>query len=137
MRLTWRDGAATLLVATVLALYTAHAEGVDALMLSSTRFAGTTALVLGLAACVLGGNTIASKVDVTIGATLGVTALIAAAVTIAGGTDAALAVLVGGTAALWAFTTARRLWRPHVEPPPAESLLDQHKDELPPRLNVG
>ncbi|GAA3455211.1 hypothetical protein [Dactylosporangium matsuzakiense] len=40
------------------------------------------------------------------------------------------------TARLCAFTTARHR-RLRSAPPPAEALLEHHKDELPPRLNVG
>jgi hypothetical protein len=74
-----------------------------------------------------------------VGNVLGVVTLLAGTVTLITGYLPALAVTVVTTVALWALATARHAFagRQRVEPPVAEMLLEQHKDELPPHITVS
>lgn len=143
MRLTWRDAVTTALTAGIVASYAAYTQGAFLPLLSSPRAFGVAVLVAGMVLCQIGAAGAfgpgARRWATTTGSVLGTVALAAAVVAIAGGSEVALAVLVWVTAGLWAFTTARHALhsRTHPEPPVAETRLEQHKDELPPRLNVG
>lgn len=108
MRLTWRDGAATLLTAVAVAIYWALLAGADLPLVGGVRGAATAILLIGLATCITGSHQSGpldsvSKVFGFFGAVAffaGLTAIIWAA-------QWALAVEIGVIAALWAATTLR------------------------------
>ena len=111
MRLTWKDGAATVLTAGIMALYVAFLAGARLPLVSGPRMLAGVALVAGLGACALGGggattNASARWVAYT-GGILGGTAFLAALVTLITGSSVGLGVLVGATVALWVFATVR------------------------------
>src|SRR5439155_21151992 len=54
MRLTWKDGLATVLTAGIVALYVAFVAGADLPLLSSARGIAVAALVLGIGGCAAG-----------------------------------------------------------------------------------
>ncbi|MEU7872949.1 hypothetical protein [Dactylosporangium sp. NPDC049140] len=143
MRLTWRDGVATALTAVILASYAAFAAASPAPGSGATRVAGAAVLLAGIAMCVLGAVPAAFPrpgAAVYVAATLGVVALLAALVTVAGASGAALGLQVWITLALWLFTTVHHAVAGSrgepVEPPHAEVLLEQHRDALPPRVEI-
>jgi hypothetical protein len=111
MRLTWKDGAATVLTAGVVTLYVAFLAGAGLPLLSAPRVLAGLVLVMGLGACALGGSGAATDgsprwVAYT-GGILGGAAFLAAVVTLITGNAAVLGVLIGATIALWFFATAR------------------------------
>jgi hypothetical protein len=118
MRLTWKDGVATVLAAVVVALYWAYLAGAGLPLVSGPRALAGGVLVLGFAGCALGGGDVARAsttmrtVRSTIAGVLGVTVLVAAVVTLFTGNTVWLAVLVIGTVAIWATTTAFHLFMP-------------------------
>ena len=129
MTLTWKDGVTTALSAAVVGLAVTFA--------TSPRPVAAAILLIGVAQCVIGADAGAPRWAALAGGLLGVSALAAAVVTIAAGSGTFLAILVAVVLTLWALTTARHAWPTPTEPRPAEVQLEQFKDELPPRLNVG
>jgi hypothetical protein len=114
MRLSWRDGIATVLTAAAVALYIGYRTDADLLLVSSTRLAAISVLVLGWAACAVGGAGRAGAADWTRAGTLllsgvGVVTLLAALTALVTGNEAALAVLVGALVVLWFAATLRHL----------------------------
>jgi hypothetical protein len=111
MRLTWRDGLATLFVAGAAVLY--------ALWLApSTRVLGAVVFTLGFAGCmsdqaemagVYGaeGRRRAPMAYVVVASLVGAVALVAGIVTLVGASETALGVLVAAIVALWAMATVR------------------------------
>ena len=110
MRLTWKDGLATLLTAGIVALYVAFLAGADLPLVSGPRVLAGVALVAGLSACALGASPdggVPSRSAKWFGGILGTTALVTAVVTLITGSEVALAILVGSTVALWLVSTVR------------------------------
>ena len=141
MKLTWRDAVATVLTAGGVATYAAYTQGASLPSLSSPRAVAAAVLALGFLACTVGApdafGPAAKRWTTMVGSVLGVAILLSGAITLITGGTVALAVLVGTTVALWAFTTLHHAFGPNSpEPPATEVLLEQHKDRLPPRLNV-
>lgn len=117
MRLTWRDGLATLLVAAAAVLSTAWLTGA-ALAGASARVVGAVVLALGFAACTsdraemalvygAGSRRRAPMAYVMVASLLGLVALVAGVLTLVGGTEAMLVTLVGAMIALWVMATIR------------------------------
>lgn len=111
MRLTWKDGLATVLTAGIVALYVAFLAGADLPLVSGPRVLACVALVAGLGACALGGSSatggVPSRSAMWFGGILGTTAFVTALITLITGSHVALAILVGSTVALWLFATIR------------------------------
>jgi hypothetical protein len=117
MRLTWRDGLATLLVAAAATLYALWAGG--AVMPGvSTRWMTVIAFALGMAACTanqreLGevygarGGRRPSGLYIALATALGVVMLVAGILAFVLASETMLATLVAGMVALWLITTAR------------------------------
>ena len=61
MRLTWKDGAATVMVAGTVASYVAFLADVSLPLVAGTRSMATALLVLGLVGCALGGASMAAE----------------------------------------------------------------------------
>ena len=110
MRLTWKDGAATILVAAILVPYVGYLARGSMPFIHDSRGMAATALALGVATCYAGDLKVMARrwtVLTVITALLGVAALglgIAAVVTANGGVLAAFVIVI---VALWALATAR------------------------------
>jgi hypothetical protein len=118
MRLTWRDGLATLLVAAAAVLYALWAVGV--LMPSvSTRWITVIAFALGAAACTANQREMAEVYGATreglrppglyiaLATALGIVMLAASILAFVLASEAMLATLVAAMIALWLIATAR------------------------------
>lgn len=114
MRLSWRDGLATVFVAAAGVLYALWLAGTDLLGISETRVVAGVVLGLGLAASVTAvvygvgaGLLRANKAYLTIASLIGLAALIAGVIALATDNEAMLATLVAATVALWLMSTVR------------------------------
>ena len=118
MRLTWRDGLATLLVAAAAVLYALWAAGV--LMPGvSTRWMTVIAFALGVAACTASQRELGevygatregprpSGLYIALATALGVVMLVAGILAFVLASEALLATLVAAMVALWLIATAR------------------------------
>ncbi|HZN19810.1 MAG TPA: hypothetical protein VFB84_16740 [Micromonosporaceae bacterium] len=118
MRLTWKDAAATGLVAVIVALYAGFLTDATLPLLDSPRMLAAVALVLGIGACTVGGTMVpaAKGQPASPGARLfgffGTMTLIAAVLVMITGSEKLLAVQVGTTVALWLAATLRHLLTP-------------------------
>ncbi len=110
MRLTWKDAAATILVAAILVPYVGYLARGSMPFIHDDRGMAATALALGVATCYAGDLKVMARrwtVLTVLTALLGTAALglgIAAVVTAGSGVLAAFIVVV---IALWALATAR------------------------------
>lgn len=120
MRLTWRDGLATLLVAAAAALYALWATG--ALMAGvSTRWITVIAFALGMAACTANQRELGkvygatregprpSGLYIALATALGIVMLTAGILAFVLPSQAMLATLVAAMIALWLIATARHV----------------------------
>jgi len=127
MKLTGRDGFATIAMALIVLVYVLFLGGADFLLVSSVQATTTTILVLGIIGCSLGAadelytatKSAATRAFAVVGTILGVGALAAMLTALIGGGEAALAVFFTATVALWLLATVRH-WagvgtRPAVE----------------------
>jgi hypothetical protein len=118
MRLTWKDGLATLLVATAAVLYALWAAG--ALMPGvSTRWMTVIAFALGAAACTANQRELGevygatregprpSGLYIALATALGIVMLVASILAFVLASETMLATLVAAMAALWLIATAR------------------------------
>jgi len=121
MRLTWKDGVATALVAGVVALYIAFLSGAGLPLVSSARAMGLAVLVPGLTACVVGGTTPPTARDpwTDLFRFFGMIAFLTAVLVMILGSEMLLAVLVGITVALWLGTSLRHAFA--AQPVPDEA----------------
>jgi small-conductance mechanosensitive channel len=119
MRLTWRDGLATLLVAAAAVLYTLWAT--DALMPGvPTRWMTVIAFALGAAACTANQRELGqvygatregrrpSALYIALATALGIVMLVAGILAFVLASETMLATLVAAMAALWLIATGRR-----------------------------
>ncbi len=125
MRLTWRDGLATVFVVAGALLYGLWLAGIEAFGMG-VRGLGGIVLGLGLAASVTAvvygvgaGLLQASKVYLAIASLIGLIAFIAGVLTLANASESMLGVLVVATVALWVMATVRHAIN-------AESAADVH-----------
>ena len=114
MRLTWKDGAATLVMAVAVAVYLVFLGGTSLPVISGVRGAAAVLLVLGIAGCSLGrqadgfrGGWGLAKVYVVTMTVLGMTALAAALGALIVGSPFALAVQFFAIFTLWLLATLR------------------------------
>lgn len=120
MRLSWRDGLATLLVAAAVVLYALWAA--DAAMAGvSTRWMTVIAFALGMAACTANQRELGEVYGATPGAprppgsyvalatVLGIVMLVAGIVAFVLASEAMLAALVATMIALWLLATGRHV----------------------------
>jgi hypothetical protein len=119
MKLTWKDGAATLLTAFAVLVFVAAHQSWDVWLLgSSNRWAAVAVTLLGAVTCALGsasdelaaGREASTSVKLlsAVGAVTGVLAVLA----IATGSLTALSLLVLAIVVLWSGTTLRHAWHP-------------------------
>ncbi len=136
MRLTWKDGVATVGVAAAVALFLVD---LNLPMMSGPRALAGAVFALGIVACALGGSN-TMDADSTppafwtpVFGTLGTVTLLVGLVAMITGNAAALAVLVVGTVALWLVATARRARaRPdRVTDRDLHRLIDQERQAKP------
>jgi Ca2+/Na+ antiporter len=119
MRLTWRDGLATVCVAAGVLLYALWLAGVAAGALTVGIVAGAI-LVLGVAASIsavvpgFAELLRASPVYLATTAVLGLVALASGVLSIVGASGTMLTTLAFVTVALWLLATARHLSVPHA-----------------------
>ena len=118
MRLSWRDGLATVLVGAVAVLYSLWATGA-ALAGVSTRWMTVIAFALGMAACTANQRELGEVYEATPGAprppgsyvtlatTLGIVMLVVGIVAFVLASQTMLATLVATMAALWLLATGR------------------------------
>jgi hypothetical protein len=116
MRLTWRDGVETVLLAGVVAVTLAVTQGWGWPLLGSERAGVAVLAVIGYAMCVLGGSRTAVEglireprghASVAVLSAFGALALVLVVVGLLVGTQAMLVALAITLAVLWAITTAR------------------------------
>jgi hypothetical protein len=124
MRLTWRDGLATLLVAVAAMLYALWAAGVI-MPGVSTRWMTVIAFAFGMAACTanqreLGevygatrGGARPSGLYIALATVLGIVMLVAGILAFALASTAMLATLVAAMVALWLIATGRHALTGH------------------------
>ncbi|VVJ21698.1 Uncharacterised protein [Amycolatopsis camponoti] len=115
MQREWRDAVATVPVLFTIALYVDYLADANALWVHGARAMAVTALVLGLAACVL-GSWVWTGAAKWLSAPLGTAALLFAVFTLVTGDGVTLALLVGLIAALWLVSTVRHLRTPAGRP---------------------
>lgn len=120
MRLTWRDGLATVLVTAAAVLYALWAA--DVVMPGvSTRWMTVIAFALGMAACTANQRELGevygatregqrpSGLYIVLATALGVVMLVAGILAFVLASEAMLATLVAGMVALWLIATARHV----------------------------
>jgi len=118
MRLTWRDGVATVFVAAAAVGFGLWVTGI-AIARASTRVLGVVILGLGWAACTINQREMAVVYGVdrnrrrppmayiVLASALGVVSLVAGIWALVGANEAMLATLVTAMVALWAMSTVR------------------------------
>lgn len=117
MRLTWRDGLATVFMAAAVALYALWLTDTAPIDLS-TRALGGIVLGLGFAGCMTVGDRmmevfgagkprIAPLGYVVVASAVGGVALVAAIVALVAASEVAVAILVGAIVVLWVMSTIR------------------------------
>src|SRR5688572_27371922 len=117
MRLTWKDGVATAIMALVLAVYLLYTSGADVVFVSSVRGATVAILLLGAIGCGYGAadqlykaaKSNATRVFTVVASTLGATALVTGFIALVFASAIALTVLFAATAGLWLLATARHI----------------------------
>ncbi len=118
MRLTWKDGVTTFIMALIALVYVVYLSGADVVFISDTRGATAAILLLGMVGCGYGGadqlykaatKSTATLVFQALGTMLGIIALFAALFALIAGTELMLGLLVGATAALWLMATVRHI----------------------------
>jgi hypothetical protein len=116
MRLTWRDGSATLFVGLGALVYALWATGVVATGGSGPKVVGGIILGLGLAASVTAvvygvgaGLLQASKIYLAIASVVGVVALVAGISVLLNASEPMLDVLMTTTLVLWLISTVRHV----------------------------
>jgi hypothetical protein len=111
MRLTWRDGASTLLTAAVVGLYWAYLADANLPLVAGPRALAGTVMVIGLAACAIGGGDLTAATERSrYGRVMGAFAAVpgvAGLVTIITGDTVALAIMVGSVVVMWLIATIR------------------------------
>lgn len=111
MRLV-RDLIGTLFVGAVVAIYAVVLGGSSVLFVSDSRGVAATGLVLGLAACIAAGDSMATAAKSTwrnVAGVLVAAVVAAGVVTLIANAWVALAVFIGLLVALWAATTVRHI----------------------------
>lgn len=108
MRLTWKDAAATILVAAIVIPYVGYLVRGEMPFIKDPRGMAGTALILGIAACAVGASAAqGSSILVKIGNVLGPVALVLGIATLIFETEWLLAGTIGAIVLLWLLATAR------------------------------
>jgi formate/nitrite transporter FocA (FNT family) len=114
MRVSWRDGLATLFVGVGACFYVSWLSGAEVTGVSGTKVVGAVILGLGLAASVTAvvygvgaGLLHASKTYLVIASLVGLTALVAGVAVLVTANEIWLGALMGATVVLWLISTVR------------------------------
>ena len=114
MRMSWRDGLATLFVGIGAVLYALWLAGVELGALNEVKALGAVILGLGLAASVIAvvygvgaGLLQASRIYLVVASLIGLAALVAGIAVLATANETWLATLMVATAVLWVMSTIR------------------------------
>ena len=133
MRLTWRDGLATVFVGVGVSAYALWEGGVTIFGFSSASSVGLLILGLGLAASLIAvvygvgaGLLQARKSYLAIASLGGLTALVAGVGVLLTGNEGWLAVLVAATAVLWLMSTIRHAMTPGARAGKGEAANHKH-----------
>lgn len=123
MRMTWRDGLATVFVLIAVLVYALWLGGVEVFGLG-VRGIGAVVLILGLAASVIavvygvGAGLLRAHIAYLAGASsIGLIASIAGVATLLNASEPMLTALVFATVALWAMATLRHAIKTGATPP--------------------
>ena len=116
MRLTWRDGMATLLLGMVGLVAMAATQGWDWPLMGSYRSASVVVFAAGIGMCALGGSTISTsslKDDpyVAFASVLGTASLVVWLLVLITGSEAWFVTFVATIAILWAVSTVHHMTR--------------------------
>jgi hypothetical protein len=117
VRLTWKDGVATLLTAAAAAIFWALQAGLSLPLVASVRGAATAILLIGVATCATGARANERGFLFSALGLLGAVAFFAGLVAIIWASEIALAVEISVIVGLWAATTIRHWFTP-VPPAP-------------------
>ena len=117
MRLTWRDGIASLLTAAAAAIFWALQAGISLPLVASVRGTAAAILLIGVAACATGARMNERGPLLTTLGFLGTVAFFAGLVAIIWASEAALAIETSVIVFLWAATTIRHALTPPPQPP--------------------
>jgi hypothetical protein len=120
MRLTWKDGLATVFVGSAVAVYGIWMAASEVLGLTTTRAVSAVVLILGIAGCYAArsyfgaiygaeGETRTSVPYLVLVSAFGIVALVGAVVALIGGSTAALTTLIAAMVILWAMATVHHL----------------------------
>jgi len=135
MRLTWRDGLATVFVGVAALVYSLWLAGVGVLGLG-VRGLGGVVLGLGVAASVtavvygVGARLLqASKVYLVIASLIGLVAFVAGVITVVSASEPMLAALVVATLVLWVMATVRHAMIAGADQADDEALIQQYFED--------
>jgi len=121
MRLTWKDGVATLLTAAAVAIFWAFQAGLSLPLLASVRGAATAILLIGVASCATGARMSERGLLSTALGFLSAVAFFAGLVAIIWASESALVVEISVIVFLWAATTIRHALTPTPPAPAARA----------------
>jgi hypothetical protein len=105
VRLTWRDGAATVLVGAATGVYLCNLLGVQVPLISDRGDVAAAGLVLGVVACIVDDWTIKHTALVRTLSALSISALVIGIAAMAAESQILLAVFVGMLVMLWMVST--------------------------------
>ena len=133
MRISWRDGLATLFVGVGASLYVLWLAGVEVAGLSGVKAVGAVILGLGLAASVIAvvygvgaGLLHASKTYLVIASLIGLAALVAGVAVLVTANEIWLGTLMAATVVLWLMSTVRHTLIADADPAHHEAMVHQH-----------
>lgn len=110
MRIWWRDIVATLLVAAIVIPYIGYLVNDGMPFIKDSRGMAGTALILGLAACAIGGSATGTPgIVVKLTGALGVLTLTLGFATLLTEHEVLLALFIGSIVLLWAIATVRHV----------------------------
>ena len=105
VRLTWRDGVATLLIGAIVAAYLGHVMSASIPLVTDPGDIAAAGLLLGFLACVIDEWTVTNKAVVRTLSGLSICAVGIGIAVMATGSESLLAAFMGTLVALWVVTT--------------------------------
>ena len=117
MRTWWRDVVATLLVAAIVIPYVGYLVNGEMPFIKDPRGMAGTALILGLAACAIGGSATGTpSIVVKLTGALSVLTLTLGFATLLTENELLLALFIGSIVLMWAISTVRHVVVGRTEP---------------------
>lgn len=133
MRVSWRDGLATLFVGVGALLYGLWLAGAEVAGVSGTKAVGAIILGLGLAASVIAvvygvgaGLLHASKTYLVIASLIGLAALVAGVAVLVTANEIWLGTLMAATVVLWLISTVRHAMIARADSADNDATVHQH-----------